>query len=76
MDIVPSLKGPNRAEHCDANDLERIVIDFFNSVFAASNPSNIETILDTIPTKVIESMNESLNKRCTIEEVKHALDQI
>ena len=57
------------------DDIAQAVIDYFNNIYALAS-SGIDEVIDAIPTRVTEEMNENLNKSFTREEVAIALKQI
>ena len=44
--------------------------DFYSNLFSSEPNANIEAILDAIPTKVDQNINEELCKPYTAEEIK------
>ena len=50
--------------------------DFYSNLFSSEPNANIEAILDAIPTKVDQNINEELCKPYTDEEIKKALFQM
>ncbi|XP_075654904.1 uncharacterized protein LOC142625081 [Castanea sativa] len=56
--------------------IERIVIDYFSSLFTTSNPSNIERVIETVQAVVAEPMNCLLGQDFQAMEVQQALKQM
>ena len=46
----------------------------FKNIYSTSYPTRISEVLDTIPTKVMEEMNQFLIQEFTREEVEVALN--
>ena len=62
---------------CEGQDnIAQAAIDYFNNIYASASPSGIDEVIDAIPIRVTEEMNENLNKSFTREEVAIALKQI
>uniref|UniRef100_A0A7N2N3A5 Reverse transcriptase zinc-binding domain-containing protein n=1 Tax=Quercus lobata TaxID=97700 RepID=A0A7N2N3A5_QUELO len=60
----------------DKQDIRKTMVNYFKTMFTSSNPTNIDSILDGINTKVTTAMNAELTKCFTAEEVEQALKQM
>ena len=60
----------------DQEVIKRMATDFYSNLFSSEPNANIEAILDAIPTKVDQNINEGLCKPYTDEEIKKALFQM
>lgn len=60
----------------EAEDIERMFCDYFTNLFTSIRPSQdqIEAVLQGMPSKVTEEMNEELDQPFTEDEVSAALD--
>nr|XP_023891716.1 uncharacterized protein LOC112003738 [Quercus suber] len=62
---------------CDEKEIiARAVVDYFENIYSTAFPTRIEDVVNAIPTKVTEDMNESLSRDLTREEVATALKLI
>ena len=67
----------SRGRWCDGQEnIAQAAIDYFNNIYASASSSEIDEIIDAIPTRVTEEMNQNLNRNFTREEVAIALKQI
>ena len=62
----------------EAEDVERLVCDYFANIFSTTNPSPIqlEATLAELPKRVTEEMNCFLDQKFTAEEVAEVLPQM
>ena len=51
-------------------------MDYFENIYSIAFPTQVEDVVESIPTKVSEDMNESLSRAFTKEEMATALKQI
>ena len=51
-------------------------MSYFKNIYSTSYPTHISEVLDTIPTKVMEEMNQLLIQEFTREEIEVALNQM
>ena len=62
---------------CDTNEsIVAIAIAYFESLFTTSNPCRISEVIDSIPTKVTDEMNQGLITAFTKEEMVTTLKQM
>ena len=59
----------------EAEEVERLLCDYFANIFSTTNPSSIqlEEALAELPKRVTEEMNCFLDQKFTTEEVAEAL---
>ena len=51
---------------CNERDsIAQVVIDYFENIYKTASPTQIQEVTAAIPTRVIEEMNETLNKNFT-----------
>ena len=60
----------------EVSQIKEIAVDYFNSLFTSSNPSEMSEILDTIRPSVSEEMNSQLSKPFSREEVDIAIKEM
>jgi hypothetical protein len=60
----------------DPDQVQSILISYFQNIFLSSNPSSIDTVLQCIPILISDSMNEALSRPYTATEVETALRQM
>ena len=53
-----------------------VLVEYFKDLFTSTNPSNFESILHDIESKVTPTMNAELTKEFKVEEVEQALTQM
>ncbi|KAK9691742.1 hypothetical protein RND81_09G216300 [Saponaria officinalis] len=73
---ITKLMDSNGEWVSDEKGLENLAHNFFNDLFASSNPNNFEVVLGCVEPLVTEEMNVALQRHFTVEEVKYALDQM
>ena len=62
---------------CEGKDsIAQAAIDYFENIYTTASPSQVDEAIVTIPTRVSEDMNESLNKNFTRKEATTTLKQI
>ena len=58
---------------CSSQDqVNATIVDFYQTLFTSSNPSNFEEVIETIPHVVTDEMNDMLVAAFNIEEVEVA----
>ena len=60
----------------DDSQIKNIAVDYFQSLFSTSSPSEFSAILERIQPSVSETMNEKLLREFTREEVETAINQM
>ena len=60
----------------EKESIARAGVDYFENIYSTAFPTRVEEVIDAIPSKVTEEMNESLSLAFTREEVATALKQI
>ena len=60
----------------DPAELKEMVTDFYKSLYTTEGVTNMELVLQHVPTKVTHQMNDMLMALYTKEEVKKALIQM
>ena len=59
---------------CEEKDsIARAAVGYFETIYSTSFPTRVENVVEAIPTKVTEDMNESLTCAFTREEVATTL---
>ena len=56
--------------------IARAAVDYFENIYSTAFPTRVEEVVEAIPSKVSEDMNESLSLAFTKEEVATTLKQI
>jgi len=56
-----------------AGEVKKIVVDYFANLFTSTSPERMEEVLETIPTRVTEVMNDSLLRPYSDVEIFEAL---
>ena len=62
--------------HDSIDGIARVAVSYFKRLYSSAFPTRILEVLDAIPTKVMEDMNQSLIKEFTREEIEVALNQM
>ena len=62
--------------HDSPDSIAEVAVSYFKNLYSSAYPSRISDVLDSIPTKVTEGMNQSLIKEFTREEIEVALNQM
>ena len=62
--------------HDSIDGITKVAVSYFKNIYSSSYPTHILEVLDTIPTKVAEEMNQLLIQEFTREEIEVALDQM
>ena len=62
--------------HDSPDSIAEVAISYFKNLYSFAYPTHISEVLDTIPTKVTEDMNQSLIKEFTRKEIEVALNQM
>ena len=60
----------------DKESIERIILDYFDSIYKSNQPTRFDTSLNSITTRVTPNMNEVLIAKFKAEEVWGALKQM
>ena len=60
----------------DEESIAQVAISYFDNIYSSSHPNRIVEVIDAIPFKVTDEMNESLIREFTRDEVVIALKQI
>ena len=60
--------------HDSPDSIAEVAVSYFKNLYSSTYPSRISDVLDSIPTKVTEDMNQSLIKEFTREEIEVALN--
>lgn len=58
------------------DDIASIAVSYFEKMYTTSYPTREAEVIATIPTRVIDEMNQFLTKEFTKEEVEEALKQM
>ena len=62
--------------HDSPDSIAEVVVSYFKNLYSFAYPTCISKVLDAIPTKVTEHMNQSFIKEFTREEIEIALNQM
>ena len=73
---IKSIMDENGNWHDSIDGIVEVVVSYFKNLYTTSYPFCILEVLNTIPTRVIEDMNQLLIQEFTREEVEVALKQI
>ena len=73
---ILGLKNNQNVWCTEESQIKNIAVDYYQSLFSSSSPSELEKILEKIQTSVTESMNLTLLKDFNREEVESALTQM
>ncbi|KAL0451724.1 UNVERIFIED_CONTAM: hypothetical protein Slati_1150500 [Sesamum latifolium] len=75
---IKKIKDENGIEVRHKEGIQRVVLDYFRSIFSSTNPTSeaVEEVLDCVEHRVTPAMNNSLSQPFTSEEVLHALKQM
>jgi len=71
--MIKALENALGVNISDPAELRTLVTDFYKSLYTSAGVSNVDQVLQHVPTKVTQSMNEALVSPYTREEVKIAL---
>ena len=74
--MIKALENALGVNISDPAELRTLVTDFYKSLYTSAGVSNVDQVLQHVPTKVTQSMNEALVAPYTREEVKTALFQM
>ena len=70
---ILGLKNNQNVWCTEESQIKNIAVDYYQSLFSSSSPSELEKILEKIQTSVTEPMNLTLLKDFNREEVESAL---
>ena len=73
---INSIMDENGNWHDSMDGIAEVAVSYFKSLYSTSFPTRISEVIDTIPTKVTEDMNQRLIQEFTREEVEAALKQM
>ena len=73
---INSIRDENGNWHESIDGIAEVAVSYFKNLYSTSYPTRILEVLDTIPTKVTEDMNQRLIQEFTREEVEAALKQM
>ena len=62
--------------HDSPDSIAEVAVSYFKNLYSSAYPTHISEVLDAVPTKVMEDMNQSLIKEFTREEIEIALNQM
>ena len=71
---INSIMDENGNWHDSTDGIAEVVMSYFKNLFSTSYSTRISEVLDTIPTKFMEEMNQLLIQEFTREEVEIALN--
>ena len=54
----------------------KVFLDYFNSIFTTSRPTNMELVYRVVENRLSEEMNDSLVKEFTKGEIQQAFEQM
>ena len=57
-------------------EVRRIVVDYFEQLFSTTHPDRLERVLETIPVRVTDVMNDGLMRAYSEEEIHAALNSM
>ena len=73
---ISCLKRPDGQVTEDAQEMGRMTTTFYKNLYSSEGVSDMELVLDTIPTKITPVMNDQLLAPFERKEVKEALFQM
>ena len=73
---INNIMDENGNWHDSIDSITEVAVSYFKNLSSTSYPTRISEVLDTIPTKVTEDMNQRLIQEFTREEVETALKQM
>ena len=73
---INNIMDENGNWHDSIDGIAKVAVSYFKNLYSTSYPTRISEVLDTIPTKVTEDMNQRLIQEFTREEVEAALKQM
>ncbi len=73
---IVGLRDSDCEWRTDPDQVQTMLTSYFQDIFLTSNPSSIDTVFQCVPTMITESMNESLSRPYTAQEVETALRQM
>ena len=76
INTITGLKAADGSSVANIQGMQDIVVVYFGSLFSSMDPSNIEEVIQHIPSKVSETMNDYLQRSCSKDEVLQALKQM
>ncbi|KAA3484568.1 UDP-glycosyltransferase 89C1-like [Gossypium australe] len=74
--IIDRLTDDNGRWVIDIHDISNVAGDYFSKLFKSNEPSNVDTYINDIHTKVTPEMNANLAKHFTDEEIMVAFNQM
>lgn len=74
--MVKKLQRADGTMTADATEMEHMATNFYRDLFTSEGTANMQRVIDTVPRKVSQEMNDSLTAEYTPEEIKNALFQI
>jgi hypothetical protein len=73
---IQSLKRPDGVITEDEQEMADLTRDLYNNLYLSEGISDLDEVIQVIPTKITKSMNEALLRPNKEEEVKSALFQM
>ena len=73
---ISCIMDENGTWHDSIDDIAEVAMSYFKNIYSSSYPTRISEVLDTIPTKAAEEMNQLLIQEFTREEIEVALNQM
>ena len=74
--LVLRIMDDTKEQHAKEKDIAKVFLDYFESIFQKSCPTNMDQICQTMDTKVTNDANTTLLREFTIKEIKTALNQM
>ena len=66
----------NGSWHDSVDGIAEVTVNYFKNLYSTSHPTCILEVLETIPNKINDDMNQRLIQEFTREEVETALNQM
>ena len=60
----------------DEEEIAQILVTHYQELFHSTNPSNLESVLDAIPTLIMSDLNDLFTAEFVRDEMDEALKQI
>ena len=73
---IKQLQRPDGQITATTEEMKAMTTSFYKTLYTSEGVHDMDRVLDTVPIKGTQSMNESLNAPCSPEEVKRALFQM
>ena len=73
---INRIMDENGSWHDFVEGIAEVAVNYFKNLYSTSHPTRILEVLETIPNKINDDMNQRLIQEFTREEVETALNQM